>query len=355
MGELRKGNDTEREVVMKNVFWFSHINSIGGVETFFHYLAKKYGGDHDIVVYYATGDPDQIARLRKYARVRKYLGGRIKCDRFFCNYNTDIIENVDANEYIGIIHYDAIAMKMMPNLHPKITKYVGVSQLVCDNFTKVTGLPCELCYNPIVLEKPKKYLRLVSATRLTPEKGKERMRILADMLDEAGVPFEWIVYTNDTRAIENPSIYYREPKLGLESALANADYVVQLSDGEGYCFTVAEALALGTPVIVTDCPVYKELGIKHGENAWVLPFDMTKVPIKEIAKGLPKVKWKPPKDHWDALLAEGRDDETDDAVTVMATQRYYDLVFKRMMERGDTFVTDIERANYLYGRGLVEI
>ena len=82
---------------------------------------------------------------------------------------------------------------------------------------------------------------------------------------------------------------------------------------------------------------------------------MTKVPIKEIAKGLPKVKWKPPKDNWDSLLAEGRDDETDDAVTVMVNERYYDLVFQKMMERGDTFTTDIERANYLYGKGLVEI
>lgn len=340
---------------MKNVFWFSDINSIGGVETFFYYLARKYGEDHDITVYYSTADKEQLQRLRKYAKVRRYLGGRIKCEKFFCNYNTDIIDSVDADEYIGIIHYDAIAMGMMPNLHKKITKYVGVSQLVCDHFTKVTGLPCELCYNPIVLEKPKKYLRLVSATRLTPEKGKERMRILADMLDNAGVPFEWTVYTNDGREIDNPSVYYRKPKLGLESALANADYVVQLSDGEGYCFTVAEALALGTPVIVTDCPVYKELGLEHGTNAFILPFDMTDVPIKQIAKGLPRVKWKPPKDNWASLLAEGTDTNTEDTVLVSVTETYYDLVFNKMMMRGDIFTTDIERATYLYERGLVEI
>jgi glycosyltransferase involved in cell wall biosynthesis len=340
---------------MKNVFWFSNINSIGGVETFFYYLARKYGEDHDITVYYSSGDPDQIARLRKYARVRRYLGGRIKCDKAFFNYNLDIIDSVEANEYIEIIHYDALAMKMMPNLHPKITRYIGVSQLVCDNFTKMTGLPCELCYNPIVLDKPKKYLRLVSATRLTAEKGKERMRILADMLDNEGIPFEWIVYTNDTQAIKNPNVYYRKPKLGIEDAIANADYLVQLSDGEGFCFSVVEALALGTPVIVTDCPVYKELGLQHGKNAFILPFDMTEVPIKAIAKGLPKVKFSPPKDRWNDILAEGIDTSEDEKTECIVIEKYYDLVFNRMMEKGDIFTVDIERANYLYGRGFVEI
>ena len=196
---------------------------------------------------------------------------------------------------------------------------------------------------------------MVSATRLTPEKGKERMRILADMLDNEGIPFEWIVYTNDTHEINNPHVYYRKPQLGIEDAIANADYLVQLSDGEGYCFSVAEALSLGTPVIVTDCPVYKELGLENGKNAWILNFDMTHTPIKEIGKGLPKVKWKPPKDRWADMLAEGKDDTPNENVEVIVIEKYYDLVFNKMMERGDIFTIDIERANYLYGRGLVEI
>ena len=338
---------------MKNVFWFSNINSIGGVETFFYYLARKYGKDHDITVYYSSADPDQLARLRKYARTRKYLGGRIKCDKAFFNYDMSIIDSVDAEEYISIIHYDALALGMRPNINPKITKYVGVSQLVCDNFTKVTGLPCELCYNPLVLDKPKKYLRLVSATRLTAEKGKERMRILADTLDNANIPFEWIVYTNDTHRIDNDSIFYRDPRLGMESAIADADYLVQLSDGEGYCFSVVEALSLGTPVIVTDCPVYKELGIENGKNGFILPFDMTKIPVKAIAKGLPKSKFTAPKDGWDGLLAKGKR-EDDDRPSVVVREQYYDLVLNKMMYKGDEYETDLDRAEYLYGLGLVE-
>lgn len=340
---------------MRNVFWFSNINSIGGVETFFYYLAKKYGEDHDITVYYSSADPDQLKRLRKYARVRRYTGGRIKCEKAFFNYNLDIIDHVDAEEYIAIIHYDALAMHMRPNTHPKITKYVGVSELVCESFRQTTGLEIECCYNPIALEKPRKYLRLVSATRLTAEKGKDRMRMLADMLDNEGVAFEWIVYTNDTQRIDNPHIFYRKPVLGVEDAVANADYLVQLSDGEGYCFSVVEALMLGTPVIVTDCPVYKELGIENGKNAFVLPFDMTNVPIKAIVKGLPKPKFSPPKDGWDKLLAKGEREIETDKVEVQVVQQYYDLVFNKMMVKGEEFDTDYERATYLYGLGLVEL
>ena len=57
---------------MRNVFFFYNINSIGGVETFFWELAKKYHKKYDITVYYVTGDPKQISRLRQYVEVIQY-------------------------------------------------------------------------------------------------------------------------------------------------------------------------------------------------------------------------------------------------------------------------------------------
>ena len=55
---------------MKNVFYFYYINSIGGVETFFYELAKKYC-KYDITILYSKGNQDQINRLKKYAKVIK--------------------------------------------------------------------------------------------------------------------------------------------------------------------------------------------------------------------------------------------------------------------------------------------
>jgi hypothetical protein len=53
----------------------------------------------------------------------------------------------------------------------------------------MTGLPCSLCYNPINVDPPKRILSLVSATRLTKEKGKARIVKLAKALDDAGIPY----------------------------------------------------------------------------------------------------------------------------------------------------------------------
>ena len=53
----------------KNLFYYKHVNAIGGVETFFYEIAKKYGKDHDITLLYQTGDPKQLQRLRELIRV----------------------------------------------------------------------------------------------------------------------------------------------------------------------------------------------------------------------------------------------------------------------------------------------
>lgn len=170
----------------KNVFYFYYINAIGGVETMFYQLAKKYT-KYDITVLYSSGDEQQIKRLKKYVRVKRYNGESIKCEKLFLNYNIDLIDKIEAKEYYEIIHADYKAMKITPSTHPKITKYLGVSQVACDSFTEITGLPCTLMYNPFTLEHPQKVLTLISATRLTREKGLQRMRKLAEALDEAGV------------------------------------------------------------------------------------------------------------------------------------------------------------------------
>lgn len=151
-----------------NVFYFHFINSIGGVESFFYYLARKYHG-RDITVIFSKGSREQIKRLRKLVRVKQYRGEKIICDKVFFNYNIDLIDSIEAKEYYQIIHADFEALKKKPLIHPKL-KYIGVSQIVCDSFKRLTGKDIELIYNPFIIEKPKPILKLISATRLTHEK-----------------------------------------------------------------------------------------------------------------------------------------------------------------------------------------
>ena len=340
---------------MKNVFWFYRLNHCGGVESFFYYIAKKYGADHDITVYFGQADVAQALRLSEYVDVRQWHGEPIKCDRFFCNYENGILEYVEADEYYQIIHADYKAQNMKPHMHEKITKYIGVSKKVCETFKEVSGMETELSYNPLAIDKPRKVLNLISATRLTKEKGKARMERLAQMFDEHGIPYIWTVYTTDINAIPNPNIIYRRPRLDIIDFIANADYLVQLSDTEAYCYSVAEALTVHTPVIVTDCPVYHELGIEDGKHGFILDFDMENVPIEKIYKGITPKAITFPEDRWGEILEEG-ERETErlkEHKRLRCIKKFYDPKRKRTRERDERFSEEEWRANLLIDLKLV--
>ena len=346
--------------MMKNIMWWPFINNIGGVETFIYELGKKYGKTHDITLYYQTGDPEQIRRYKEYIRVKKYRDEKIVCDVAIFGWNTDIIDNVEAKEYIQTLHADYRAQKMQPCRHPKITKYVGVSQAVCDIFEETFNLPAELCYNPLTVDKPKRMLRLVSATRLTKEKGGERIDRFAKALDDAGIPYSWDIFTNDSGKLladKGGNICYRQQRLDIRNYIANADYLVQLSDTEAYSYSVIEALALGTPVIVTPWPCIQDLGVEDRVNGFVLPFDMSDIPVKEIYKGLKKFKYDIRQDRWGELLSPGKgtyEEERKAMVPVRTTAYYYDIVLEKYMQVGEEQEVTADRADRLVELGVAD-
>ena len=312
-----------------NIFYFDRLNKIGGVETFFYEIAKKFC-DNDITVFYTYGDLKQIQRLKKLIRVVKYTGQKIKCKKAFFNYNLRPIENIQAERYYEIIHANYKDLGINPNVHPKIDEYIGVSQSVCDAFTELTGLPCTLCYNPITIEKPKKVLYLISATRLTREKGKDRILKLAKTLDDAGIPYIWTIFTNDTKEIKHPRIIFMEPQLNIRDYIAKSDYTVQLSDTEAYCYTMIESLLLNVPVIVTPWACLKELNITN-EYGFILPFDMSNIPVKEIYNKEFDFKYNLKPDIWDKIIEPSKStykEELNSKYLVEALKTYQDSNFK---------------------------
>lgn len=342
-----------------NLFYFNTLNSIGGIETFFWQLAKKYGKDYDITILYRNGDPSQIKRLRELVRVKKYKDGtRVKCKRAFCAFNTDILDYIDADEYYQMLHGDYRSLNVLPNKHEKLQEYVACSEIVRDAYADVTGKVAQVSYNPFTPTKPRKVLRLVSATRLTPDKGYNRMEKLASALDDAGIPFVWDVYTDTHREFSNPSISTRKPRLDVIDFIADADYFVQLSDAEGYCYSVVESLSVGTPVIVTDFNVAHEIGVVDGKNGWILPMSMENLPIAKIYKGLKKFQYTAPEDRWGELLVPTPSDYEEtrkQTVTIKTKRQYYDIDLKRMMDFGDTQDVTMARAEFLEDLDLVDI
>ena len=345
---------------MKNIIYYPFINRIGGIESFIFYLCKKYK-DTDITVYHSGGNPEQLQRLSKIVRTKYYAGEKIKCKKAIFNYRTDIIDNVEADEYIQVIHCDfkeATKIGYPPKINPKVTRYIAVTQKAADVFEELTGIKAEVSYNPITLDAPKKILHLISATRLSSEKGKNRMIRLGNILDAAGIPYQWTVFTTDMNAIRNPNIIYREPRLDVVDYIADADYLVQLSDTEGYPYSILEALTVGTPVIVTDLPCLKEMRVENGVNGFVLPFDMSDVPVDAIYAGLPAFEYDSNPDKWAEILAKGKSTykaERIEIVIVKVEREYFDIQLQKKVTHGEVISCQNSRAEYLIGLGLVSL
>jgi glycosyltransferase involved in cell wall biosynthesis len=275
-----------------SVFYYSNVFRIGGVETFFYEIARKYA-DRDITLLYKTGDPEQLQRIAQFIRIKKWDGReKIQCRQAIFGYSFDLhdLDLIQAEEYIQIIHADfgALRDRIKPKVDKRFSRYIAVSENNAKEFEKLTGIRCEVCYNPITLDKPRKVLHLLSATRLSPEKGYGRMQMLANALDAAGVRYIWTIYTDSTLKVNSPNVVHAGTRLDIRDFIADADYLVQLSDTEGYPYSLLEALCLGTPLIVTDLPSNPESQVVDGVNAIVLPFDMSEIPIDRIVKGLKK-------------------------------------------------------------------
>lgn len=342
---------------LDNVFYFRSINAIGGVESFLYYLSKTF---KNMVVYYEKGDPNQVQRLAENIEIHKWYGERIQCKRFFGNYGLDnILSYLDAEEKYFVIHCDYKKNKLCkPIVYPGF-KYISVSELARLSFLEMTGIESEVIYNPIAITKPnvkkKKGLHLLSATRLSSEKGGWRIDKLIELLDKAKVEYDWTIYTNKPKKInfDSKNVILKEPKLDLTKEMTEATYVVQLSDHEAFGLTTAESLICGTPVIVTDIPAFHEIGCNKS-NAIFLDLDMKNVDIDKIVKGLPPFKYTPPKSNWDKYLDNNSTYNPNDLVEVEVLKRKLWLVEEdKHYKRGDIAKVTKVRKAYLEAKGYV--
>ena len=339
-----------------NVIYFANINSIGGCESFFYYLAKKYN-KYDTTIMYKNGDPAQIKRLRELVRVQQFTGQHFKCKKLFVNYNYEILDYADAKEKIDIIHY-VPDENDRPILDPRIDMHLGVSKLVCREFERLTGQKCYLAYNPVEIDIPRKVLVLCSCTRLTWEKGKKRYIKLCEALEKENIPFIWYVFTNDTKAIDNPHIVYMKPDLHAIDYMKMADYVVSLSDKESFGIMNNEALSVGTPIICTDIEVLKELGIENGVHGYILDMDMQNIPVWDIYNNIPKFKYNPPKDTWDKYLDHTRskyEKEKKQKQKVIFKRSIYYIPHQKEYKRGQEYMLENKVIDELLEYGDIEL
>lgn len=338
------------------VIWTEKTYEIGGIETFIYSLCMNLCKYYDIMVLYDKMAPAQIERLIPFVDVRKNGDTPIICDTLIVNRIIDSLpKNVTFKKSVQMVHGVKHSDYHVPQDKDII---VSVSEAVKESFGKETENSVVI-RNMVSKPKKKKALLLISTSRLdTADKGEARMLKLAGLMDKAGVNYVWLCFTNKKKPAGAPDkMVYMEPTLNIMSYVAMADYLVQLSDHEAFCYSMVEALQVGTPVIMTPISVLKELGMIDGENGYIVPFDIpTDYDVKKFLN-VPTFEYKfdnkESVKRWRKLLGNTKPNgyKPPELVLIKCTAKYYDVELDRTIKPGEEYLVTKERAEIIKGAG----
>lgn len=256
------------------VMYCEFANFIGGISTFMYYWAhymKKY---YDILILYDAIDERQVEKLNSVVPTMKNDPTRdIVCNTLILNRLTDKIPpNVSYGKTVQMCHACG------PLRNYKISKdrdyLVNVSKASKDSWGEESehGI---VIHNPFYEDSNE--LVLVSATRMqASDKGQneKRFRKLAEMLNEAKIPFVWLNFSDKPLPDPPKNFINMDARLNIQSFIKRASYLVQLSDREAYSLSILEALCLNTPVLCTPFESLFEEGFVDGQTGYVIPFNM---------------------------------------------------------------------------------
>ena len=275
---------------MRIIIFTSGLLGKTGLYTWTRNFAINMRQDYTITIMCATFNEDIKADLMQFADCVVYeKDATYDCDILLHNFQDNAVKgNIHADKVFVLLHCNYAKMRHS-NTFERDIKYIAVSEDTARGMRNVYGVDCEAIEPFKIGYKPKPVLKLVSATRMTVEKGYNRMVKLCKLLRENGIRFIWLVFTDSFKPIEGFPEFINmgsQPNEVVRDYMANADYTVQLSDHEGYCYSVHESLSAGTPCLVTDIPIFRN-AIANDYNGYLLPLDMQNINISEIVNYIP--------------------------------------------------------------------
>ena len=335
------------------------ITAVSGMGTWIYNFVRRMYKKYDILVLYDGMDISQISRLIKYVPVIPNGNDvRITCDTLILNrIFEDIPQNVSYKQCFQVIHGCSDVTSSEFHIPTDRDKVICVSEVVKKSFKEETK-DALVIHNMTYSDKINAPLILVSATRLdTNEKGQKRMIDFVDLLKQNGIPFIWLCFSETKFPHAPEEIIFMNPTTDVRSYISRADYLVQLSDSEGFCYSIVEALELKVPIISTPLPILDELGIIDGKDGYIVPWDVKEFdPTKLLGK--PKVKWyyknTPQVDKWCELLGDTTplgNYNPSDQIMVRITQRFSDMYYHREMMPGELIAMPPFRAEKVINAG----
>ena len=326
------------------LLYTSYLHLIGGIETFVLNFIDLMSPYYDIGVLCPTITDNMALEIIKRVPLYHEPNG-ITCDTLVMIRAMDEMPAVNYNHSVRMCH--SLKSETSKFIKSDCDKIIHVSEASKESFNSKG----EVIYNPL-LKSERKTLLLVSATRIpAPDKGKnaERMLRLAEMLNHYSVPFVWLNFSdmplnNAPKGFMNVGTYS-----DLQPFIRKADYLVQLSDREGFGYSVLEALINKVPVIVTPFKTTEELGVKNGVNGYVVPFNMDFDPRKLL--NVPKFDYNYDNDTTRAKWCEifGNLKPLHDYIPpttkmVKVLRDYYDVELKENLQQNEEREMKIERA-----------
>lgn len=282
---------------MKVILYISHYNVIGGIERWLLNFLNRFP---ETQILYDQGVCP--------------VGDKIKWNqRYYCDiflnasvWHKQAFNNIDAKAYIQMIHGDYKAINVYNNFiykkHPKTTHHICVSKQAKNSLEEVTNYKCDAVFYNFIddsikpLTKPENdVLKLVTISRISREKGFERMAELERQLIEKGIDFEWDIFGDTSvRYYSHIKDKFKKAKFkGITKTpyieISKADYLVQLSDTEANCCVINESMQMLTPVLLTPFPSGYEQ-IEDGKNGYFIPFDLKDIDFNSIINNIPQPK-----------------------------------------------------------------
>jgi glycosyltransferase involved in cell wall biosynthesis len=281
-------------VVKHVVFQLHHINNIGGTEIAIINLCKKLKDYYRITIAYTAPNSDSkmLLRMSEFADIAYVRHNTIECDTVVRCSMYVLKTQVIAKNVIRWVHGCLGDMNFDGVKEPEVSNWVTVGNEAARQLSTIQKTNPIVIFNELdseILDKSRitvehfqdgNHLKLVTVSRISPEKGFERMLKLSEYLGSIKMPYEWIIVGSGHDQLYEKKIKELAPNqwkfVGAQvnpfPYIANADILVQLSDYEGFGYVVLEALYLGTTVISTDYSSAYDL--VNQENGYIIKKSM---------------------------------------------------------------------------------
>ena len=337
-----------------NIIYMPNISALGGIETYVYELVKKYK-DLDIAVVCKKIERNQKRRLKKMCPVYVHNGELIRCKVCLINYDQTILDFIEGDVY-QVFHADySTGLYEMPHTDPRIKGYIAITKYQQKKMGEILNTKMMLSYNPLTIEDEKPIV-IVTASRLYKNKGTDLMQEFANKMDESGVKWLWIILTCDKDVIKSSNVVFIDNRLDVDKFLSMATYVALFSKAECCSYTLNEALFRNIPILTTPLPYLQEIGVKDGENAYIITEDNVDEVVKKISK-VPKFTFKRFEDSYGSIFYDKKSfyKPTDKVkVRCVAYPYYWDSKRKKDVVEGEVWEEDEARAEFLISLNLVE-